>query len=432
MGMYSTDEPRYADIGRAMARTGDWITPRLWGQPWFEKPPLLYWMTAAGFRAGLGTDLAPRLPVALLSVAFVAFFWWRVRALWDDRVAACATAILATTGGWLAYSHVAVTDLPVSVFFTAAVLLALAPEGREPHRAAAAASLGLAVLAKSAPPLLLFTPVLFFDRRNWKRWFASWPILVFAAVALPWHVVATFRNGWNLLYVLFIEQQFGRFLNASRQHGQPWWFYLPVFLGLLFPWFALLPLAFRKKSADYRLRTLMTILVLGLIFFSASINKLPGYVLPLAPATCILMGAGLAAAPRPERWLIAPIILLGALPFAAAIVPRAAASGLSSAPLNWPLALAGVAVAGVIAGMLVFGLRSLAVPAAFLLAAGGFFWLETGLFPQLDRAATARPLWLEKHPSCAPVLARSMLYGLYYYSEKELLPCVIVDKNVLR
>ena len=79
MGMYSTDEPRYADIGRAMARTGDWITPHLWGQPWFEKPPLLYWMTAAGFRAGLGTDLAPRLPMALLSVAFLAFFWWRLR-----------------------------------------------------------------------------------------------------------------------------------------------------------------------------------------------------------------------------------------------------------------------------------------------------------------------------------------------------------------
>jgi 4-amino-4-deoxy-L-arabinose transferase-like glycosyltransferase len=432
MGMYSTDEPRYADIGRAMARTGDWITPRLWGEPWFEKPPLLYWMTAAGFRAGLGTDLAPRLPMALLSVAFLAFFWWRLRELWNARVAACATAILATAGGWLAYSHVAVTDLPVSVFFTAAALLSLTREGREPHRVLAAASLGLAVLAKSAPPLILFTPVLFFDRRNWKRWFASWPIVVFAAVALPWHIVATLRNGWDLPYVLFIEQQFGRFLNSSRQHGQPWWFYLPVFLGLLFPWFALLPLGFRRQVlADRRLRTLAAILILGLVFFSASVNKLPGYVLPLVPAACILIGAGLAASPRPERWLMAPVILLGAFPFAAAIVPKAAADGLSAAPPNWPLAFSGLAVAAVIACVLAFGLRSFALPAAFLLVAGGFFWLETGIFPQLDRAASARPLWLEKHPSCAPVLGRSMLYGLYYYSEKKLPACVIVDKNEL-
>ena len=50
MGMYSTDEPRYAAIGRAMAQSGDWITPKLWGQPFFEKPALLYWMTAAGFK----------------------------------------------------------------------------------------------------------------------------------------------------------------------------------------------------------------------------------------------------------------------------------------------------------------------------------------------------------------------------------------------
>ena len=430
MGMYSTDEPRYADIGRAMARTGDWITPRLWGQPWFEKPPLLYWMTATGFRLGLGPDLAPRLPMALLSVAFLAFFWWRLRALWNGRVAACATAILATTGGWLGYSHVAVTDLPVAVFFTTAVLLALAREGREPDRIAAAAALGLAVLAKSVPPLVLFTPVLFFDRRNWKRWFASWPIAAFAAVALPWHIIATMRNGWNLPYVLFIEQQVGRFLNNSRQHGQRWWFYLPVFCGLLFPWFALLPLAFRRLSADRRLRTLAAILILGLIFFSASINKLPGYVLPLAPVTCVLMGAGLAASPRPDRWLIVPVILLGALPFAAAIVPQAAADGLSAASLDWRLAFSGLAVAAAVAGVLVFGFRSLALPAAFLLAAGGLFWLEARVFPQLDRAATARPLWLEKHPTCAPVPGRTVSYGLYYYSERKLLPCAIVDKNV--
>src|SRR6185312_9902401 len=56
-GLLSTDEPRYAAIGLAMAHSGDWITPRLWGSPWFEKPPLLYWMSAAGFHLGLGPEL---------------------------------------------------------------------------------------------------------------------------------------------------------------------------------------------------------------------------------------------------------------------------------------------------------------------------------------------------------------------------------------
>ena len=51
-GFLGPDEPRYAAIGQAMAQTGDWVTPRLWGKPWFEKPPLLYWMTAAGVYGG--------------------------------------------------------------------------------------------------------------------------------------------------------------------------------------------------------------------------------------------------------------------------------------------------------------------------------------------------------------------------------------------
>src|SRR5438309_9623251 len=125
MGLVSKDEPRYADIGRAMAQTGDWITPRLSGTPWFEKPPLLYWLTAVGFKAGLGPELAPRLPVALLSLAFLIFFWRKVRTLWDEPTANYSAAILATTGGWLAFSRVSVTDLPLAATFTMAVLFAL-------------------------------------------------------------------------------------------------------------------------------------------------------------------------------------------------------------------------------------------------------------------------------------------------------------------
>src|SRR6185437_11309216 len=113
VGMLSTDEPRYAAVGREMAQTGDWITPRLWGKPWFEKPPLLYWMTATATLAGFSPDAAPRVPVALTAVVFLAFFYFRLRALFDERAALFAAAMLATSAGWLAYGFVAVTDLPM-------------------------------------------------------------------------------------------------------------------------------------------------------------------------------------------------------------------------------------------------------------------------------------------------------------------------------
>ncbi len=187
--MISTDEPRYSAIGQSMAASGDWVTPTLWGQPWFEKPVFLYWMTATGFQLGLGPDLAPRLPVALLSVAFLIFFWKRLSRVFNSDVAAFATAILGTCAGWLAYSHVAVTDLPLAAFFSAAVLCSLSAEGQEPKRIVAAVFLGLAVLAKSLPPLVLFFPVPMVDYRNWHCWFLSWPLVAFLVVALPWHVL---------------------------------------------------------------------------------------------------------------------------------------------------------------------------------------------------------------------------------------------------
>jgi 4-amino-4-deoxy-L-arabinose transferase-like glycosyltransferase len=432
MGMYGPDEPRYAAIGRAMAQTGEWVTPTLWGEPWFEKPPLLYWMTAVGFKAGLSPDLAPRLPVALLAVSFLVFFWWRMDRVFDETTANCATAILATSAGWLAYSHIAVTDLPLTAFFSAAVLFSL-PAGdcdQSPFRIAAAIALGLAVLAKSLPPVVIFLPVLLLDYRNRRHWF-GWPLAAFAAVVLPWHVAATMRNGPHFIYVLFIQQQFGRFFSDALQHVRPWWFYGPVFLLLLFPWFPLLPLALRHARDDARTRRLAVVAITGMFFFSASVNKLPGYVLPLLPVTCALMGVALARTVGVQRWIIFPVALLGLLPVAASAVPEAAAHGLRAVRMPWPAALAGLGAATCAGCAIAWGLKHRALPLAVSLVAVGFFWMELTLFPAMDRAGSARILWSGNRLDCAPALPRGVLYGLYYYSEKRIPDCDIGDKSAL-
>jgi 4-amino-4-deoxy-L-arabinose transferase-like glycosyltransferase len=160
-GMFGPDEPRYASIAREMARSGDWITPVLWGHPWFEKPALLYWMNAIAFRFGLGPDLAPRLPVAILSVAFLVFYWWILRREFGCRPAWFSTLILATSAAWIGFSQVGVTDLPLAATYSAAMLLALPWVAKRDTRLlpAAAVLLGLAVLAKSLVPLALAAPL---------------------------------------------------------------------------------------------------------------------------------------------------------------------------------------------------------------------------------------------------------------------------------
>jgi 4-amino-4-deoxy-L-arabinose transferase-like glycosyltransferase len=75
-GLVGPDEPRYAWIARAMAESGDWVTPRLYGQPWFEKPALYYWVTAIGLRLNLQPEWAARLPSALAALAAALAIGW--------------------------------------------------------------------------------------------------------------------------------------------------------------------------------------------------------------------------------------------------------------------------------------------------------------------------------------------------------------------
>ncbi len=434
MGMYGPDEPRYADVGRAMAQSGDWVTPRLWGQPWFEKPALLYWMTAAGFRLGLGPDLAPRLPVAILSILFLGFFWWRLKIEWDPRAASCATAMLATSAGWLAYSHVAVTDLPLAVFFCAAVLLSLpwVARGERNGLTAAAACLGLAALAKGLVPLLLFLPVPAIGWRRVRDWIRPGPLLAFSVCALPWYILCTIRNGSGFLRVFFLEQQFGRFWSAALQHVQPTWFYLPIFLVLLYPWFPLLLTLPANIRQDPRVRTLAAVVVFGFVFFSASVNKLPGYLLPLLPLVFVLLGLALSRATRQAGIVIAPIVLLGMLPAISAIAPLLLASHSSGTVVPGLHAMLWLIPAAIFAVLMARFAPKQAFGTAAAVAGIGFLWIQFATFPEFDALASARPLWLADHPQCAPPASRDILYGLYYYSGRQISTCPVLDPGGTR
>jgi 4-amino-4-deoxy-L-arabinose transferase-like glycosyltransferase len=429
-GLLGPDEPRYADIGRAMAQTGDWITPRLWGHPWFEKPALLYWMTAMGFRAGLDQDMAPRLPVAIASVAFLVFFFATLRREFGDPAAFYATTILATLAGWLAFSHVAVTDLPMSAAFAASMLLLF---GGQPSTARSLVSgilLGLAVLAKGLVPLALFLPALWFLRHRVRD-----IVVTFSAAALiaaPWYILVTLRNGAPFLEDFFWKQHFARFLTGALQHERPFWFYAPVLLAGLFPWSPLLLLLAAKPIyQDRRAAFLLAWFAWGFVFFSISRNKLPGYLLPLLPALAALFGIALAEAPPRSRKVIsllaASSALLWFVPAIQELLPESLLSGLSHASMRWPTAWILPAVLAVAASGLLeaTGRRPAAIAFTGLLMALAAMRIVWQTYPTLDQTVSARQLWLSHGASitCVPPTNRSQRYGLDYYAGRELPDC---------
>ena len=83
IGLVGPDEPRYAAIAREMLMTGDYTTPRLYGIPWFEKPPLMYWFAAIGYKIFGINEAGARFPSAFGATIGVFFVYWCGRRLWD-------------------------------------------------------------------------------------------------------------------------------------------------------------------------------------------------------------------------------------------------------------------------------------------------------------------------------------------------------------
>jgi 4-amino-4-deoxy-L-arabinose transferase-like glycosyltransferase len=407
-----------------MARSGDWITPRLDGKPWFEKPALLYWMTATAYKAGLDDDLAPRVPVAIVSVAFLIFFFGIVRSEFGEDTAAYASAILATSAGWLAYGQIAVPDMPLAATFSAAMLLCLRPGVR--RAAAAGVCLGLAVLAKGLVPLVLAAPLL------WKRRIRELLTLAFAClvVAAPWYVLCTIRNGYPFLQDLIVKQHFSRFTSDELAHVQAFWYYLPVLLGAVFPWTPLLASLFRREViADSKQLFLVLWVGLGFVFFSIAPNKLPGYLLPLLPAIAILIGIRLVEMKNAKYYLMAVALLMMLIPVVGEILPRALLVGLRGVKVSYSLYWAPLAV------VMAFGVKQLEEAGRRRFAIGllgtalliGVVFFKTWVYLRLDATYSARYVWrrieMGRESVCVGEVSRNWIYGLNFYAGKPLPPC---------
>jgi 4-amino-4-deoxy-L-arabinose transferase-like glycosyltransferase len=317
IGFVGPDEPRYAWIARDMAETGDWVTPRLYGRPWFEKPPLLYWGGAIFFKlfGPSAPEVAARLPSAisaLLATLALAWLAWRT---YGEECARWLLLLLPTSVGMIGFSHAAATDMPFAGMLTIAMVCAAVVLGltqsentpilpRTPWLALVPFGffLGLAVLAKGPAAIILCGGAVFFWAIFTKRWRDALRLLhpaaiaAFCVTALPWYMLCARRNP-DFFRIFIIEHNFKRYLTPEFQHVQPFWFYVPVVLLGLVPWVAMLGPVLREVGS-IRVQTereqgmlpfAMSWAVFPILFFTLSKSKLPGYVLPIFPPLSFLM-----------------------------------------------------------------------------------------------------------------------------------------------
>jgi 4-amino-4-deoxy-L-arabinose transferase-like glycosyltransferase len=242
-------------------------------------------------------------------------------------------------------------------------------------------------------------------------------------------VLVYWRNGRPFLQV-FWDQQFGRMVSGSLQHAQPWWFYPPRLIAFLLPWAPLLLLLARRDAyRDRRRLFFLAWILFGLVFFSASVNKLPSYMLPLLPAIAALLGIRLDETADARIWIAACAILLVIFPIAAPIFPAAVGGLWELAPpitfhWTWLLPAAAAVLVWVLEAR---GRRLAAVFAIALATTAGVVYLKASGVESLNRLASARALWQDikgrATPVCVTAIHRNFRYGLNYYSERPLPDC---------
>jgi 4-amino-4-deoxy-L-arabinose transferase-like glycosyltransferase len=333
------DEPRYARVAEEMWRAGQWVTPLLEGRPWLEKPPLYYWITIPHYAVLGPNETAARLGPALCVLVSSLTVWWLGRRLLNPLAGLYAGMILLTAVGFVAFGRSASTDMPFVACLTVSLAFfcfAIVHSGRAAWLLGGYTFLGLAVLAKGPVTVVLVigTLALFWwldEHGGAIRRLRVLPgFLVAAAVTLPWFVLAFRENGFSFISVFFINHNLMRYVTDLHHHAEPFYYYVPVFFGLLFPWSGWLPLlahGIHRAKLNPRQEWNRTELFLAcwcifpLIFFSLSESKLAGYILPSLPAVALLLGNRLSAAQRDRLSAFAPWFYLGvSVTIAAALV----------------------------------------------------------------------------------------------------------------
>jgi 4-amino-4-deoxy-L-arabinose transferase-like glycosyltransferase len=338
------DEGRYAGVAWDMYRSGSMAVPLLDGMPYFHKPPLYYWIAEAAFGLFGVSEWAARVPSWLGAWAAVAAVYAFVARYRDPATARIAALMLATIPFFFGGAQFANMDMLVAGTITLAILAGAAavlehaadrPYGR--LMLATGAFAALALLSKGLIGIVLpvFTLVAWLAAmRQWKSLrVLLWPpaIAVFLVLGLPWFVLMQVRYP-DFFHYFFIYQQFERFSETGFNNVQPFWFYVPILVGMCLPWTlwggGLFRKAFWTLFEGRAVRLLMAAWIVVVIgFFSLPASKLVGYVLPAVPPLAILLadvlGRAYAASPRhaPRAIAAASVVSVAVCLMAAGVAP---------------------------------------------------------------------------------------------------------------
>ncbi|MEO8359459.1 MAG: glycosyltransferase family 39 protein [Vicinamibacteria bacterium] len=330
----------FLDAARAMIERSDWLVPYYRGEPFYDKPPLTYWLLAASFQAFGPSLFSGRLVAALLALATLVVTALATRRLVtrdssgevsSEGAAAAffATGILATSYAFVSFARLTMSDMLLTLLTLLAgvAYLRAETEARQAWLVPCGVLLGLGFLAKGPIAWIYFGALLLafavIERRVPRIFTPAGVAGTIAAVGigLSWFWFVYLREGIEPLKWFFLRENLQRFAARTYDADQPFWYYFAVYAVEGLPWSLLaIPaaiFAFRASTPKI-FRVLLVWSLLMLVPLSLAKGKIDYYLLPMLPPLSILIGGYLATG-RPSKGILRTLAIGAAVLLAAAI-----------------------------------------------------------------------------------------------------------------
>ncbi len=290
------DEPVYGETAKEMLSTGDWISPRIYGEFWYDKPPLFYWLEAISFSLFGVSTWSARFPSMLLGALTPVYLYLSTKKLLGQQVALRGAFICATSLEIIVLARSAVTDTLLTLTLTIALISFLRKEYIPAY-----VFCGLALLAKGPigfgfPALIVGLWMILskqFTFRNVMHLKWYWGIPLACLVGLPWYIAMGSIHGNAFIDTFLGYHNVTRFVSPEHAGQNHYWLYLVVVLAGFYPWSGTLPGILRRIKNWRKNPVLLFFLVWAafiFLFFSISSTQLFSYILPLFPPLSMLAG----------------------------------------------------------------------------------------------------------------------------------------------
>ncbi|MDY4919971.1 MAG: glycosyltransferase family 39 protein [Phascolarctobacterium sp.] len=291
------DEPVYAETAREMIQFSDYLSPRIFGNYWYDKPPMYYWLVALSQHIFGFTEFAARFPASLMACGTVIMLYVSTTTLFNEKAGFWSAVILTSCVQFFYMGKAAVTDTTLLFFMSGAILCFAHRKYWLMYICMALATVTKGPIGIVFPGAIIFIYLAMMGQlREILRMHVVRGTLLYFLVASPWYYAMYTVHGMQFIETFLGFHNVTRFTTPEHANRVTFWYYFPVIILGMFPWTGMLVQAVKASICESRIDDMRQLLLYHVwagfvfIFFTICQTKLTSYILPMFPPMAVIIG----------------------------------------------------------------------------------------------------------------------------------------------